>query len=265
MQDQAVIVGNDAQGELEQKSAIVRHDDGNGDHLVMDQAGLYIIRDQRDEYRVAKMLIDTGAVPASFKHASQVMMAIQALRSLGLNWRTALRQCGFSQQGSFTVFGDLELAVVRQSGLLDNIDEFLFTANPYFKEGGDNVRVLKNADGSERIEYVQRYLRRSFQHGNADMPVLGAVCRLVRKGFSTPHETVFTVEDAKIAGLWQKTPTWRNYPGRMMQMRARGVAIRNMFSDVTQGLAGHEYDVEGIEYPKHMAVHPKIEAATETR
>lgn len=195
--------------------------------IEMDERGLYRIANHHDEYRVAKMLIDTKAVPQSFRTPEQVMMAIQALKSLGLNWRTALRQCSFSAQGAFTVFGDLELAVVRQSGILESFDEYL---------------VVQGEDG--------KLARRCMANNNILLPVVAAVCVAKRKDLPDAHEASFSVEDAKLAGLWGKTPTWRAFPSRMLQMRARGLVLRNLASDVVQGLAGHEYDVEGIDYGK---------------
>lgn len=192
--------------------------------MEMDERGLYRMRDSTDEVRIAKMMLETKAVPASFRTPQQVVMAIQALKSLGLNWRTAIRQCSFSANGAFTVFGDLELAVVRQSGQLEEIDEFLYVIGE---------------DG--------KYQRRCFENSNLHLPAAGAVCRVKRAGHPV-HETSFSVEDAKEAGLWGKTPTWRSYASRMMTMRCRSMALRNQFSDFGQGLAGHEYDVDGIDY-----------------
>ena len=219
---------NEAQEQAVQ-AQVARHepDKAKSDALQLDDQGLYRMVTQLDEFRVAKMLMDTGAVPKSFATPQQVMMAIQALKSLKLNWRTAIRQCGFNQQGTFMVYGDLELAVVRQSGWLVRIREFLY---------------VRNED--------ETYTERTFANANLHLPAAGAVCMLWRQGFEDPHEATCSVEDAQAAGLWGKTPTWRNFPGRMMQMRARGMAIRNTFSDVTQGLAGVEYDHEGIDYDR---------------
>ena len=194
--------------------------------MQLDERGIYKILTQADEYRVAQMLMRTGAVPATFKTPEQVMMAIQALKSLGLNWRTALRQCGFNPQGAFMVFGDLELAVVRQSGCLEDIHEYL---------------AVKNDDGT--------FSERCMANNNIDKEIYAAVCVLKRKDFRV-HESVFTVDDAKQAGLWGKTSVWQKFSSRMLQMRARGIAIRNVASDITQGLAGVEYDHEGIDYGK---------------
>lgn len=62
-----------------------------------------------------------------------------------------------------------------------------------------------------------------------------AVCIAHRKGRS-PVVAKFSVEDAKRAGLWGKQGPWQAYPKRMLQMRARGFALRDAFPDVLKGL-----------------------------
>ena len=46
----------------------------------------------------------------------------------------------------------------------------------------------------------------------------------------------FTVTDAKIACLWAKPGPWKQYPDRMLQMRARGLAARDGAADVLSGI-----------------------------
>ena len=46
----------------------------------------------------------------------------------------------------------------------------------------------------------------------------------------------FTMEDAKKAGLQGKQGPWSTYPNRMLQMRARGFAIRDAFPDALKGI-----------------------------
>lgn len=62
-----------------------------------------------------------------------------------------------------------------------------------------------------------------------------AVCVAKRKG-RAPVVARFSVEDAKRAGLWGKQGPWQAYPKRMLQMRARGFALRDAFPDVLKGL-----------------------------
>lgn len=83
-----------------------------------------------------------------------------------------------------------------------------------------------------------------------------AVCIAKRKGRS-PVVAKFSVEDAKRAGLWGKQGPWQAYPKRMMQMRARGFALRDAFPDVLKGLITAE---EAHDYPAERDVTPKAAA-----
>ena len=108
--------------------------------------------------------------------------------------------------GKPSVYGDAAMALVQASPVCENIEE-------YFEgEGSPN-------------------------------PV--AVCVAKRRG-RTPVTVKFSVEDAKRAGLWGKTGPWQAYPKRMMQMRARGFALRDAFPDVLKGLITVE---EAQDYP----------------
>jgi hypothetical protein len=57
----------------------------------------------------------------------------------------------------------------------------------------------------------------------------------------------FSVADAKRAGLWGKSGPWTQYPRRMLQLRARGFALRDAFPDVLKGLVTAE---EAQDYPQ---------------
>lgn len=46
----------------------------------------------------------------------------------------------------------------------------------------------------------------------------------------------FSEGDAKVAGLWGKQGPWKQYPDRMLQMRARGLAARDGAADVLSGI-----------------------------
>lgn len=76
-----------------------------------------------------------------------------------------------------------------------------------------------------------------------------AVCIAKRKG-RNPVIVRFSVEDAKRAGLWGKQGPWQAYPKRMLQMRARGFALRDAFPDVLKGLITAE---EAQDYPSEAA------------
>lgn len=62
-----------------------------------------------------------------------------------------------------------------------------------------------------------------------------AVCVIKRRN-QPEVKTTFSMEDAKKAGLQGKTGPWSTYPNRMLQMRARGFAIRDAFPDALKGI-----------------------------
>ena len=84
-----------------------------------------------------------------------------------------------------------------------------------------------------------------------------AVCEARRKG-SAPVFGRFSVADAKRAGLWGKTGPWQQYPLRMLQMRARGFALRDGFPDVLRGVIGAE---EAADYPREAKDVTPVSAA----
>jgi hypothetical protein len=72
-----------------------------------------------------------------------------------------------------------------------------------------------------------------------------ARCRVKRRG--EPEQLrEFTKEDAAKAGLWNKQGPWQQYPKRMLQMRARAWALRDVFTDVLKGLSMAE---EALDMP----------------
>lgn len=62
-----------------------------------------------------------------------------------------------------------------------------------------------------------------------------AICTVIRPNGETIERT-FSETDAKTAGLWGKPGPWKQYPDRMLQMRARGLAARDGAADVLSGI-----------------------------
>lgn len=112
--------------------------------------------------------------------------------------------------GKPSVYGDAAMALVQASAVCEDIEEY------FEQEGTPN-------------------------------PI--AVCVAKRKGRKQVIAK-FSVEDAKRAGLWNKQGPWQAYPKRMMQMRARGFALRDAFPDVLKGLITAE---EAQDYPDQPA------------
>ena len=113
--------------------------------------------------------------------------------------------------GKPSVYGDAAMALVQNSPVCEDVKE-------YFEgEGSSNPIAVCVAKRKNRTEVISKY----------------------------------SVEDAKRAGLWNKQGPWTQYPKRMLQMRARGFALRDAFPDVLKGLITVE---EAQDYPEDTPV-----------
>ena len=83
--------------------------------------------------------------------------------------------------------------------------------------------------GSGLCEFIRESIR-----GEGDKRVAGCVVK--RRGEPDEVTRTFSVSDARKAGLWGKSGPWSQYPDRMLQMRARAFALRDVFADVLGGL-----------------------------
>lgn len=66
-----------------------------------------------------------------------------------------------------------------------------------------------------------------------------ATCTIKRRGEPEVVQS-FSLEEAKRAGLTGKQGPWAQYPKRMLQMRARGFALRDAFPDALRGVVSAE-------------------------
>ena len=92
---------------------------------------------------------------------------------------------------------------------------------------GDAALALVLA--SPACEYVKEEVR-------GEGEAMKAVCQVKRRGHPAEVIRTFSVADAKRAGLWGKPGPWRDYPQRMLQLRARSWALRDAFPDLLSGL-----------------------------
>lgn len=99
---------------------------------------------------------------------------------------------------------------------------------------GDALMALVQAH--PQFEDIKEYFDEKLQ---------AAVCTLKRINQSE-HTVIYSIEDAKKANLWGKPGPWQQYPKRMLQMRARGFALRDKFADALGGLISAE---EARDYP----------------
>lgn len=163
--------------------------------------------------RYSDLLAQSAMIPKAYQGKPEdVLVAVSWGMELGLAPLQALQNIACIN-GKPSVYGDAAMALVQNSPVCDNIEEFF--------EGEGTVNPV-------------------------------AVCVAHRKNRS-PVTAKFSVEDAKRAGLWGKQGPWTAYPKRMLQMRARGFAIRDAFPDVLKGLITVE---EAQDFPPEATRQP---------
>ena len=155
----------------------------------------------------ARAVVAARMAPAGFDTAEACMIAILHGMEVGLTPLSALQRIAVIG-GRPTIWGDGAMALVRASGLAASIDERI--------------------EGNGPSDWV-------------------AVCTVRRRGDPHAVERRFSVEDAKRARLWGKAGPWSDYPQRMLQMRARAFALRDVFADVLGGLYLREEIEDGEE------------------
>lgn len=81
------------------------------------------------------------------------------------------------------------------------------------------------------------------------------VCKTKRVGHPE-HVSIFTLEDARRAGLLQKPGPWQMHTARMLKLRARGFCLRDKYADVLAGLITTE---EAMDLPVSDAIPAQAE------
>jgi hypothetical protein len=149
-----------------------------------------------DLWRMAKAVSASGLAPRGMDRPEQVFVAMAHGLEIGLKPMQSLQRIAVIN-GRPTIWGDAMIGLVRASGQLERL--------------------------SETIE------------GKAGTDDFAAVCVAKRVG-SDEVRSVYSVKDARTAGLWGKSGPWTTSPKRMLQMRARAFALRDLFADVLGGL-----------------------------
>jgi hypothetical protein len=154
----------------------------------------------------ARAVVAARMAPSGFETPEACMIAILHGMEVGLTPLSALQRIAVIG-GRPTIWGDGAMALVRASGLAASIEERI--------------------EGTGPTDWV-------------------AICSVRRKGDVHPVERRFSADDARRARLWGKARPWSDYPQRMLQMRARAFALRDVFADVLGGLYLRE-EIEGSE------------------
>jgi hypothetical protein len=195
------------------------------------RAGGLALQSFDDAWRFWQMVSKTDFAPKDFKGKPEACM-LAGQHGAELGLGPMQSlQCIAVVNGRPTVWGDAALALVQSSPVCEYV-----------------------------VEKVE---------GDGDAMV--ATCTAKRRGYPEPTSVRFSVADAKKAGLWGKSGPWTQYPKRMLQLRARGFALRDAFPDVLKGLVTAEeaQDYTATEPAKEPAVvrptftepaAPKVEA-----
>jgi hypothetical protein len=182
------------------------------DAILVDDRGALKATTIEARHRLAKYALASEMVPKSYKTPEQVMLGMEYAIELGLPALVALKNIAIVN-GTPSIFGELPLALVRKSGLLEDFHEAV---------------------------YDKEFIEICSDNKNLGAEPYAAVCKMKRKGSSTVERS-FSIDDAKRAGLLGRGP-WQQYTKRMLQMRARSLVVKDLFPDVLVGIAISEYD-----------------------
>src|SRR3990172_2520536 len=158
----------------------------------------------------AQLIAASELCPKEYRGKPQsVLIAVMMGAELGISPMQSLQNIAVIN-GRPTMWGDLVLALVQASGLLETMSE------------RDPQEALAKKEGR---------------------------CDVKRRGVAESFVRTFSLDMAEKAGLIARSgPTgpWTCYAGRMLQMRARSWALRDAFADVLKGLIPRE---EVDDYP----------------
>jgi hypothetical protein len=166
--------------------------------------------------KISEMFAKSDLVPDNYRNKpANIFLAVSAGASLGLAPFQAMQNIAVIN-GKPSIWGDALLAMVRNDKRCLSVKETI--------EGEGNARTATCS-----------------------------VSRLAPNGETEVITASFSMNNAQKAGLLNRKP-WQSYPDRMLQMRARGFALRDAFADVIGGLISGE---EAEDYPTEEATKQK--------
>ncbi len=180
--------------------------------LLAQQDGTLVGSTLDEQYRLASLWFRSGIMPAAFNSPEKILVALQICYELKIPPMSSMKFICIIN-GAAYLYGDLPLGIVKRSKLLVSIKEAIF-----------------DKDGKEI----------SLENKNQNAEAVGAYCTVTRVG-DEPVTRSFTKADAEKAKLWGNK-VWAVYPKRMLQMRARSHALKDVFPDVLMGMGILEYD-----------------------
>lgn len=175
-----------------------------------------------DLWNFAGMVAKSGLAPKGLERPEAITVAIQMGLEIGLSPMASLQNIAVIN-GRPSLWGDAMLAVCRNSGV--------FCEETFSEE--------ITGDGDNRT----------------------ATCIVRRLPNGKPYKSTFSVADARRAGLWGKAGPWTQYPDRMLKMRARGFALRDLFGDFLRGMYSAEEVHDGVGEAERIREIPSVSTA----
>ncbi len=177
-----------------------------------------MVENLNDLLRFADTIVRDGAAPKGWG-SGQVAIAVQAGLERGLGLLGGLTQ-GVVINGVFSWRGQAAVALIQTSGVC--------------KPG--TLRFGCDGDGDELVGYAEGH----------------------RVGYASRDRREFSVKDARLANLWDKSGPWQSYPKRMLAWRALGMLARDIFPDVLGGFALAEEQVDFDKGDRKRSTSPDV-------
>lgn len=176
-----------------------------------EKDGLLIGKTFEDQKRLAATWHSSGMVPKSYKNPSSVLAGLQFAIGLGLAPSIASLKNIAVINAHPSIWGELPLELVRKSGDLVSIDEYLID------------------EDQKRIEFVTSWDN-----------IFAAICIVERKGFPKKKFTFTKFQAEK--GVRGIGAIWEGYYDVMMKRKCRARALKDEFTDILGSRSIAEYD-----------------------
>lgn len=173
-----------------------------------------VARDNTELVRLIRTFMKGVAFPKTLDTEEKIIAAWQVAASLKIPPMIAMQNMAVIN-GSVAIWGQLPKALAEATGEMQDFRQF-------FIDKEMNEICLKNK--------------------NLNAEIWAAVVQIRRKDRST-NEYFFSVDDAKTAGLLNKSGPWKEHRKVMLARRTVGMAIKFEFPDALMGVAIAEYDL----------------------
>lgn len=182
--------------------------------IVIDEKSQALVaRDNSELLRLIRTFMKGMAFPKTLDTEEKIIAAWQVAASLGLPPMVAIQNMAVIH-GSVCMWGQLPKALAEKTGELEDFKQF------YVDKDFNEVCVANK---------------------NLNAEIWASVVQIKRKG-RTMNEFFFSVDEAKTAGLLNKTGPWKDHRKVMLARRACGMAIKFVFPDALMGVGIAEYD-----------------------